>query len=88
MQLTLTIPDEIALHFHSEEQLRRTLFEDFIIEQRQNGNISLSRAANLLNISYEEFFQLLGEKGLSFINESRDVQAESYNEFQAFMKSR
>ncbi len=45
MQLTLTLPDELAANFQSEDGLRRTLYEDFIIEQRQVGAISLSKAA-------------------------------------------
>jgi len=41
------------------------VFEDFIIEQWQKGNISLGRAAELLGRTYTEFFELLGQKGLS-----------------------
>ncbi len=85
MQLTLTLPDELVAHFHSEEELRRTLYEDFIIEQRQSGAISLSLAAELLGISYEAFFLLLGKKGLSFINASSEQLTESYQHFESLM---
>lgn len=50
------------------DKIRRTVYEDFIIEQRQEGNISPGEAAKMLGITYTEFFDLLGKKGLSFIN--------------------
>jgi predicted HTH domain antitoxin len=76
MQLTLSIPDELAADFHSEDDLKRALYEDFIIAQRQAGVISLGRAAELLDLSYQEFFALLGQKGLSFINASTEEMLE------------
>ncbi len=57
------------------------MYEDFVIEQRQRDNISLGRAAELLGISYQAFCNLLGEKGLSFINASPQEQEESYQHF-------
>ncbi len=85
MQLSLTLPDELVAHFHTEEELRRTIYEDFVIEQRQSGVISLSKAAELLGISYDEFFALLGKKGLSFINASADELTGSYQAFEKLM---
>jgi predicted HTH domain antitoxin len=64
MQLSLSLPDELVQHFSSEEELRRTVYEDFVIEQRQSGMISLSKAAELLELSYAEFFALQSQKGL------------------------
>lgn len=79
--VTLEIPDELAAHFTSVHELRRTLYEDFIIEQRQQGRLSLGEAAALLELIYSEFFMLLGKKGLSFINaESAELQS-SYERF-------
>lgn len=86
MQLTLTLPEELAQNFASEEELRRTVYEDFIIEQRQSGAISLSKAAELLGMNYGEFFALLGRKGLSFINASPEELEESYQRFEALME--
>lgn len=86
MQLTLTLPDELVAHFQSEDELRRTLYEDFVIEQRQSGVISLSKAAELLDLSYEEFFALLGRKGLSFVNASAEEAEASYQAFEGLMK--
>ena len=88
MQLTLTLPDELAANFQSEDDLRRTLYEDFIIEQRQAGAISLSKAAELLDVSYEEFFALLGRKGLSFLNATTEETEASYRAFADLMRQR
>ncbi len=86
MQLTLTLPEELTQHFTNEEQLRRTVYEDFIIEQRQSGVISLSKAAELLDISYNEFFALLSQKGLSFINATPEELENSYQQFSNLMQ--
>ncbi len=83
--ITIDIPDDIAENFDTIDDLRQTLYEDFIIEQRQNGKISLSKAAELLGISYAEFFDLLGGKGLSFINATKQELDESYHNFRHVM---
>ncbi len=85
--LTLEIPDELASQFESEEEMRRTVYEDFVIERRQNGSLSLGEAAKLLNITYTDFFHLLGQKGLSFINATADELEESYQRFTRIMES-
>ncbi len=85
--LTLEIPDELASQFETEEEMRRTVYEDFVIERRQNGVLSLGEAAKLLNITYTEFFHLLGQKGLSFINATADELEESYQRFTRIMES-
>lgn len=84
--ITIEIPDDILDNFESIEHVQRTVYEDFIIEQRQKGNISLGKAAELLGITYSEFFDLLGEKGLSFINASKDEVEESYRRFKESMR--
>jgi len=85
--ITLEIPDELACQFDTEEDMRRTVYEDFVIEQRQNGALSLGEAAKLLNITYTEFFHLLGQKGLSFINATADELDQSYQRFTRIMES-
>ena len=83
--ITIDIPDELLHNFHSIENVRRTLYENFIIEQRQRGIISLNKASELLGLSYTQFFALLGEKGLSFINATTADLENSYNNFNTFM---
>ena len=85
-RITLEIPDELAAHFASTQELRRALYEDFIIEQRQQGRLSLGEAAALLDLTYSEIFMLLGQKGLSYINaEPAELQA-SYTRFRHMMQ--
>jgi len=83
--VTIEIPDEILDHFDDLNAVRRTVYEDFIIEQRRRGNVSLGRAAELLGKNYTEFFELLGQKGLSFINANRQELDESYQRFENVM---
>lgn len=85
MPITIEIPDDIAENFNTIDDLRRTLYEDFIIEQRQSGKISLGRSAELLGIGYSEFFDLLGGKGLSFINSTPRELEESWHHFHDVM---
>ena len=84
--ITIDVPDEMLESFDSLEQVQQTLYEDFVIEQRQQGNISLGRAAELLGITYTEFFDLLGKKGLSFINTTPQELNESYQNFEKIME--
>ncbi|MDG4597732.1 MAG: UPF0175 family protein [Candidatus Contendobacter sp.] len=83
--VTIEIPDELIGSFNSLEEVRRILYEDFIIEMRQSGTISLSRAAELLGLSYHDFFMLLGKKGLFFINASPREITDSYRQFETWM---
>ena len=85
--ITIHIPDELACYFESEEDIQRTIYEDFVIEQRQSGTISLGEAARLLDITYTDFFALLGQKGLSFINATTDELQESYQQFTDVIES-
>jgi len=83
--ITIEIPDEIASRYASLEEIRQTMVEDFVIEQRQQGKFSLGEAAKLLNMTYTEFFALIGRKGLSFINATSAELDESYRQFQGLM---
>jgi predicted HTH domain antitoxin len=83
--LTLELPEEILIHFNGINEIRRALYEDFIIAQRQQGHISLGKAAELLGMSYSDFFNLLGQKGHSFINANPEELQESYQHFEKMM---
>jgi len=86
--ISIEIPDEILEGFEDLDEARKTIYEDFVIEQRQKGNISLGKAAELLDITYTEFFDLLGKKGLSFINATRNELEASYRNFEKAMTKR
>jgi predicted HTH domain antitoxin len=84
--ITVEIPDELAAHFDTDEAIRRALFEDFVIEQRQRGVISLGKAAELLALTYPAFLALIAEKGLSPINADAEELNESWQRFSALMQ--
>ena len=86
--ISIQIPDDILDKFENIEQIQRAVYEDFVIEQRQNGNISMGRAAELLGIKYSEFFDLIGRKGLSYINASREDLEKSHQKFKKTLKNR
>lgn len=83
--ITIDIPDELMAQFKSMDEIRRTVFEDFIIEQRQSGKISMGQAAELLGISYTDFFELVGKKGLSFINANQQEIDQSYHQYETVL---
>jgi predicted HTH domain antitoxin len=83
--VTIEIPEEIIEQFDNLDDVRKTLYEDFIIVQRQKGSISLGRAAELLGVPYTKFFELLGKRGLSFINATGKELDESYARFENVM---
>lgn len=56
------------------------------LHERQRGYISLGRAAELLGMTYSEFFNLLGQKGRSFINASPEELEDSYQHFKKMME--
>jgi predicted HTH domain antitoxin len=84
--ITFDIPDEISTQFNNLEELRRTLYEDLIIMQRQCGHLSLGKAAELLGLTYSELFQRLGQKGFSFINATPEELEQSYQRLATLME--
>jgi predicted HTH domain antitoxin len=84
--ITVEVPDEIAENFGTADEISRDLYENFIVAQRQQGNISLGKAAELLGITYADFFDLLGRKGLSFINAAPEEIEDSYRDFEKIME--
>lgn len=84
--ITIEIPDTIAQQYSSLDEIRRTMYEDFVIEQRQQGIFSLGEAAKLLNMTYAEFFMLLGQKGLSFLNATETERREHASHVQQRME--
>lgn len=86
--ISIQIPDDVVENFDNVEEIQRTVYEDFVIQQRQKGNISLGRAAELLGISYSDFFDLIGQKGLSFINASSAELEDSRRKFKDTLRTK
>jgi predicted HTH domain antitoxin len=86
--ITVDIPDDLAANFETVEALRRRLLEDFVIEQRRRGVISLGRAAELLGLSIPALLERLGSRGLGPINATPRELDESWQRFSALMQGR
>lgn len=84
--ITVDLPEDVLDNFANVDEIRKAIYEDFIIAQRQKGHISLGRAAELLGLSYTEFFDLLGRKGLSFINANKAELEESQQGFDRILE--
>lgn len=86
--VTVQIPDELAARFDTPEALERALFEDFVVEQRQQGHISLGKAAELLGVNQSGLLRMLAARGLGPINADADDQARSWERFSTLMDGR
>ena len=85
--IAINIPDAIAQHYPSPDALQRDLYEDIVIRAYQKGFLTIREGAQLLDLSYEGFVELLGSLGLSFINASSNELSQSYRQFESFMQS-
>jgi len=86
--ITVETPEDLAADFDTPDAIRQALFEDLVIKQRQQGIISLGKAAELLGLSYLDFLALLGSKGLSPINASPEDLDASWRKFVSLMDGR
>ena len=88
LTVTINVPDVIAEDYNGDiEKMSRDAYENFILLKRHEGKISLGKAAELLDITYSECYDLLIKKGLPIENVSQEERDESYTEFKEFMKS-
>ena len=81
------IPDVILERYPSPTELERSIYEDIIISEFQKGHLTLRESAKLLDLTYEGFMELLGERNLSFINASQDELKQSYEDFERFLQT-
>jgi predicted HTH domain antitoxin len=88
MPLTIyvEIPDMILERYPSPTELERSIYEDIIISEFQKGHLTIREGAKLLDLTYEGFMELLGERNLSFINASQDELKQSYEDFEQFLQ--
>ncbi len=64
--------------------MRRTVYG---LNSGKTRRSAWEKLQKLLNITYTEFFHLLGQKGLSFINATADELDQSYQRFMRIMES-
>lgn len=81
------IPDVILERYPSPTELERSIYTDIIIGEFQKGHLTIRESAKLLDLTYEGFIELLGERKLSFINASFDELEQSYDDFERFLQT-
>lgn len=84
--ITFEIPDEIVNNFRDLEEMKNTAFQDFIIEERQRGNISMGKTVEILGKDYSEVVSLLGKYRFPVCNLSRKELEEGSNNLKEFMQ--
>ena len=66
--------------------LQKLMVQNFVIAEYQRGNLSIRDASTILEISYNEFVDLLGKYHLSFINADKSEITDNYNKFHSFFQ--
>ncbi len=62
------------------------MFEDFVADEYEKGNISIRQGAELLGLTYEEFMvDFLGDRKISFINGTKEELESEAREEEAFL---
>jgi predicted HTH domain antitoxin len=69
-------PDEVLAHGMSEEQIKRLAREAVYAKLYEQGVLSSSQAAALLGITRWEFLDLLGRYGVSYFDDTLDLDEE------------
>lgn len=67
--ITIEIPDEIVKNYHTIDNLKQVIYDDFVAFEYQKGNISIREGVEMLGITYEQFMvDFLGKRKIPFIN--------------------
>lgn len=79
--ITIEIPEDIVEHYHTIDEVRRAIYEDFVANEYQKGNISVRQGAYMLGLTYEAFMvDFLGDRKISFINETPEEFASEFQQ--------
>jgi predicted HTH domain antitoxin len=85
--ISVEIPDVILERYPSPNELEHSIYEDIIISEFQKGHLTIRESAKLLDLTYEGFIELLGERNLSFIHATQDELEQSYHDFEWFLQT-
>jgi predicted HTH domain antitoxin len=69
-------PDEVLAHGMNEEQVKRLAREAVYAKLYEQGVLASGQAAALLGITRWEFLDLLGRYGISYFDDTIDVDEE------------
>lgn len=84
--ITIDIPQPIWNVESDLAALKQRIIEYLVLDEYQNGKISIREGARILGLTYEGFIDFLGNHHLSFINASRAELDESYQRFSSYME--
>jgi predicted HTH domain antitoxin len=84
--ITISIPQTLSDRYLDINYLQKLMLQNFVIAEYQYGNLSIRDASTILEISYNEFMDLLGKYHLSFINSDKSEIAINYNKFHTFFQ--
>ena len=87
LAVTLEIPDDIVENYSSDDELKRSLLESVVLNEFQKGLLSIGQSAELLDLTYEGFIELLGAHRLSFITATPEELEDSYQAFSRFIET-
>jgi predicted HTH domain antitoxin len=76
MQIQIDCPEEL-LASQDPADVVRLAQQAFLVRLYQLGQVSSGRAAEILDISRREFFEVLGEHGVSLFDENMDLDVEA-----------
>lgn len=82
ISITSTLSDRRMVINH----LQQLMLQNFVIAEYQHENLSIRNASTILEITYNEFMDLLGKYHLSFINADKSEIADNYNKFHSFFQ--
>ncbi len=78
LTIKIDVPDTVLEHYSSAEEIRREVYENFVIDQFKKANISISQGAEMLGLTYSEFMVFLGKRQVSWIQATAEEREESY----------
>jgi len=84
--ITISIPQTLSDRYLDINYLQKLMLQNFVIAEYQCGNLSIRDASTILEISYNQFMDLLGKYHLSFINTDKSEITDNYNKFHSFFQ--
>ncbi len=86
MNLNINIPDKLAAdHQQNLVSLTQEVQTGIIVWSYLNGHLSLRESAELLNISYREFVDLLWSKGIAIDGMEPEVLAKQVEQLRTLL---
>ena len=86
--ITISVPQTLSDKYVDINILQSLMLQNFVVAEYQQGNLSVREAAVILEVSYNEFIELLGKYHLSFINADKSEIRNSYGQLNQFMHHR